>query len=177
MLKSDVLTTDAPTDKNSSYISSLRKEIEYLREENRAEMLIIKQLTEIKTTVNPNENPTDKTTRQMNNKVNEVNRRLVLMCKERNISFLSHDESINPSKHLNESKLHLNSKSIRFLVKLNLCQQRKTNLNTSISLDLDKTSHNCETPNKGSTKSAQTDDPKEILKNLRLKNVNRLLSA
>ena len=52
-LRSDVLTTDAPTDKNSSYISSLREEIEYLRKENRAKTLIIKQLTEIKTTVNP----------------------------------------------------------------------------------------------------------------------------
>ena len=63
----------------------------------------------------------------LNNKANEVNRRLVLLCKERNISFLSHDESIDPSKHLNESKLHLNSNGIkifaenfsRFLVKLN----------------------------------------------------------
>ena len=63
----------------------------------------------------------------LNNKANEMNRRLVLMCKERNISFLSHDESIDPSKHLNESKLHLNSNGIkifaenfsRFLVKLN----------------------------------------------------------
>ena len=63
----------------------------------------------------------------LNNKANEVNRGLVLMCKERNISFLSHDESIDPSKHLNESKLHLNSNGIkifaenfsRFLVKLN----------------------------------------------------------
>ena len=27
---------------------------------------------------------------------NEVNRRLILMCKERNISSLSHDESIDP---------------------------------------------------------------------------------
>ena len=45
-LKSDVLTTYAPTDKNSSYISSLREEIEYLREENRAKTLTIKQLTE-----------------------------------------------------------------------------------------------------------------------------------
>ena len=34
-LKSDALTTDAPTDEHSSYISSLREEIEYLREENR----------------------------------------------------------------------------------------------------------------------------------------------
>ena len=63
----------------------------------------------------------------LNNKATEVNRRLVLMCKERNISFLSHDESTDPSKHLNESKLHLNSDGIkifaenfsRFLVKLN----------------------------------------------------------
>ena len=34
-LLSDALTTDAPTDEHSSYISSLREEIEYLREENR----------------------------------------------------------------------------------------------------------------------------------------------
>ena len=61
------------------------------------------------------------------NKATEVNRRLLLMCKERNISFLSHDESIDPNRHLNESKLHLNSNGIkifaknfsRFLVKLN----------------------------------------------------------
>ena len=49
LLKSDVLTTDAPTDMNSSSISFLRKEIEYLREENWAKMLIIKKLIEIKT--------------------------------------------------------------------------------------------------------------------------------
>ena len=63
----------------------------------------------------------------------------------------------------------------RFLVKLNWRQQRKTNSNTSISLDLDKKSHSCETPNKGSTESSRTGDPKQILKNLRLKNVNRLI--
>ena len=50
-------------------------------------------------------------------------------------------------------------------------------MNTSISLDFDKKSHSCETPNKGSTESVQTGDPKEILENLRLKNVNRLISA
>ena len=82
----------------------------------------------------------------LNNKANEMNRRLVLMCKERNISFLSHDESNDLSKHLNESKLHLNNNGIkifaenlsRFLVKLNWRQQRKTNFNTSVSLDFDK---------------------------------------
>ena len=42
---------------------------------------------------------------------------------------------------------------------------------------MDKKSHGCENPNKGSTESAQTDDPKEVLKNLRLKNVNRLICA
>ena len=64
---------------------------------------------------------------ELSNKANEVNRRLALMCKERNISLLSHDESIDPSNHLNERKLHLNSNGIkvfaenfsRFLVKLN----------------------------------------------------------
>ena len=63
----------------------------------------------------------------LNNKANKVNHCLVLICKERNISFLSHDESIDPIKHLNESKLHLNSNGIkifaenfyRFMVKLN----------------------------------------------------------
>ena len=78
-MKSDVLTTDAPTNNNSSYSSSLRKEIEYLREENRAKTLIIKQLTEIKTTVNPtsmlvtfNENSTDQTTRNSNNVIDKT---------------------------------------------------------------------------------------------------------
>ena len=63
----------------------------------------------------------------LNYKENEVNRHLVLMCKERNASFLSLDESIDPSKHLNKSKLHLNSNGVkisaenysRFLVMLN----------------------------------------------------------
>ena len=64
---------------------------------------------------------------QLNDKVNEVNRRLVLMRKERNISLLLHDESNNPRKYLNESKSHLNNNGInffaenfsRFQVKLN----------------------------------------------------------
>ena len=56
------------------YISSLTEEIEYLREENRAETLIIKQLTEITTTVNPKstlvtciDNSIDTTTQNNNN--------------------------------------------------------------------------------------------------------------
>ena len=51
---------------------------------------------------------------QLNDKVNEVNRRLVLMRKERNISLLLHDESNNLRKYLNESKLHLNNNGIKF---------------------------------------------------------------
>ena len=35
----------------------------------------------------------------------------------------------------------------------------------------------CKTPNKASTECCQTGDPEEILKNLRLKNVNRLICA
>ena len=35
------------------------------------------------------------------NKATEVNNRLVFMCQERNISFLSHRNIIEPSKHLN----------------------------------------------------------------------------
>ena len=42
---------------------------------------------------------------------------------------------------------------------------------------MDKKGHRCETPNKGLTGSAQNSDPKEILKTLRLKNVNRLICA
>ena len=78
-MKSDVLTTDASTDINSSYSSSLREEIEYLSEEKRAKTLIIKQLTEIKTTVNPistlvtcNENSIDKTSQNSNNVIDKT---------------------------------------------------------------------------------------------------------
>ena len=52
----------------------------------------------------------------LNNKVTEVNNRLVLMCAERNIPFISHRESIDSSKHLNESKLHLNFNGVKVFV-------------------------------------------------------------
>ena len=72
-LKSDALTTDAPTDEHSSYISSLREEIEYLREENRAKTLIIKQLTEIKATINPtNTSGPDRTTQNSGNVIDKA---------------------------------------------------------------------------------------------------------
>ena len=45
---------------------------------------------------------------KLDNKATEVNNRLVLMCQERNIPFLSHSDIIDLSKHLNKSKLHFN---------------------------------------------------------------------
>ena len=55
-------------------LSSLKEEIQYLREENGAKMLIIKQLTEIKTTLNPtsasvaySDNSVDTTIQNRNN--------------------------------------------------------------------------------------------------------------
>ena len=78
-LKIDALTTDAPTDEHSSYISSLREEIEYLREANRTKTLIIKRLTKIEATVNPtntlvtyNKNSTDKTTQNSENIIDKT---------------------------------------------------------------------------------------------------------
>ena len=44
----------------------------------------------------------------LNNKAHEVNNRLVNMCKERNISYIDHSETILRDRHLNESNLHLN---------------------------------------------------------------------
>ena len=45
---------------------------------------------------------------ELDNKAHEVNNRLVNMCKERNISYLDHIETISLDRHLNESNLHLN---------------------------------------------------------------------
>ena len=64
---------------------------------------------------------------ELKNKANEDNDRLVQMCKERNIPFLSHAEKIDLSKHLNESNWHLKHHGIKvltenfskFLIKVN----------------------------------------------------------
>ena len=39
------------------------------------------------------------------------------MCKERKIPFIAHSENIDPSKHLTESKLHLNHNGIKVFTK------------------------------------------------------------
>ena len=49
----------------------------------------------------------------LNNKATEVNNRLVLMCAERKILFISHSESIVSSKHFNESKLHFSFNGVK----------------------------------------------------------------
>ena len=63
----------------------------------------------------------------LNDKATEANNHLLLMCKERKIPFIAHSENIDSSKHLSESKLHLNHNGIKvfaenfsiFLKKLN----------------------------------------------------------
>ena len=45
---------------------------------------------------------------QWNNKVREVNDCLPRLCTNENISLIDHSRSIDPRKHLNNSKLHLN---------------------------------------------------------------------
>ena len=45
---------------------------------------------------------------ELNNKVNEVNIRLMNMCHARNIGCINHSDTIDPEQHLNESNIHLN---------------------------------------------------------------------
>ena len=64
---------------------------------------------------------------KLDNKATEIISRLVFMCQERNIPFLSHSNIIDPSKHLNKRNLHFNKQGMRvfagnisgFLAKLN----------------------------------------------------------
>ena len=44
----------------------------------------------------------------LNNKVQEVNSRLIHVCGERDIAFIDHTDTIDNERHLNESKVHLN---------------------------------------------------------------------
>ena len=92
----------------------------------------------------------------LDNKANKVNNRLVLMCKKRNIQFISHKEIVDSSKHLNESKLHLNRNGIKvfaenflvFLKKFNRRHKRKITLPTSVNLNCERESHVLETPDR-----------------------------
>ena len=44
----------------------------------------------------------------LNNKAQEVNSRLINMCRERDITFIDHTDTIDTQRHLNESRVHLN---------------------------------------------------------------------
>ena len=44
----------------------------------------------------------------LNSKANELNGRLMDMCKERNIPYIDHTDTISPERYLIESNLHLN---------------------------------------------------------------------
>ena len=44
----------------------------------------------------------------LNNKVNEVNNRLVNKCNQRNIKFINHGDDIQVKRHVNDSKIHFN---------------------------------------------------------------------
>ena len=44
----------------------------------------------------------------LNNKGNEVNNWLVNMCNQRKIRFINHSDDIQPERHVNDSKIHLN---------------------------------------------------------------------
>ena len=111
----------------------------------------------------------------LNNKATEVNSHLVLMCAERNIPFISHSE-FDSSKHLNESKLHLNFNCVKdfaenvsaFLTKFDLRQQPKIDLPTSVHLNYERKSHAKETLESNLPNNDLT-SPEEQLHNLRLK--------
>ena len=45
---------------------------------------------------------------ELNNKVNEVNIRLMNMCHTRNTGCINHSDTIDPEQHLDESNIHLN---------------------------------------------------------------------
>ena len=89
----------------------------------------------------------------LSDKATEVNNHLVLMCAERSIPFISHSESVDSSKHLNESKLYLNFNGVKvfaehfsaFLTKFDWHQQLKIDFPTSVHLNLERESHTKET--------------------------------
>ena len=120
----------------------------------------------------------------LNNKATEVNNRLVLTCTERNIPFISHSESIDSSKHLNESKLHSNFNGINvsaesfsvFLTKFDWHQHLKIHLPTSVQLNSERENHAKETLESILSNNDLT-SPEDQLHNLRLKNPNRLIFA
>ena len=79
----------------------------------------------------------------LNNKVNEVNSCLRNICQERNIKIINDTDTIDPSKHLNESLFHLNRYgAIDFAknFKKSLCYLDRRDVGNSEGLHHDKAS-------------------------------------
>ena len=104
---------------------------------------------------------------ELNNKEGEVNNRLELMPKQRGLPYISHCETIDPDKHLNESNLHLNSYGIRVFAENGVSSTRILNINRERKSMSAENVDVADTPEPANT----------ILKNLRLANVNRLICA
>ena len=66
---------------------------------------------------------------ELNNKAAEVNNRLELICKQRGLPYISHCETIDPNKHLNESNLYVNSYGIRVFAE-NICGTGNSSIRT-----------------------------------------------
>ena len=136
---------------------------------------------------------------ELNNKAAEVNNRLGLMCKQSGLPYISHCETIDLNKHLNESNLHLNCYGIRvfaenssnFLSKSNWNQLKVKSENKESNRkkpvlrisDMHGTGNsstrtlniNCECDSMSAKNIYVTDSPDSantILKNLSLANVN-----
>ena len=54
----------------------------------------------------------------INNKAQKVNRQLINMCGERDITFIDHTDTIDTERHLNESKFHLKKSGTTEFVKI-----------------------------------------------------------
>ena len=57
----------------------------------------------------------------LNSKVHEANSRVINMCRERDITFVDHTDTISIERYLNESKVHL-SQSGKMKFAKNVCQ-------------------------------------------------------
>ena len=54
----------------------------------------------------------------LNNKVQEVNSRLINICDECDITFVDHTDTIDIERYLNESKVHLSKSGTKNLLKM-----------------------------------------------------------
>ena len=105
------------------------------------------------------------------------------MCAEGNIPSISSSESIDFSKHLNESKLDLNFECVKVFAELfsafltnSNWHQHKSRLSTFVYLNSERESYAKETLESNLSSNDLTSH-EEQLHNLRLKNPNMLICA